>query len=221
MADSLVGGDLAGLHHMVSTMQAAPEEMGGVVAALSSGVDSLVGHAGWNGAAADNFRKAWSSDSISAGALSQVVSGVGGTIDTLDTLVTALDALNTKLGDAVATAEAAGVHVAADGSVRPFLAPISSDGSANTTVTAAKTYSSVSALLVQEALKVRLTAETELSGLLDQLLGTNPASTPDLYVTSADYLRGCWPIRTRAAETCSPSTRCAGRHSRLHARMPA
>ncbi len=93
MADSLVGGDLAGLHHMVSTMQAAPEEMRGVVAALSSGVDSLVGHAGWNGAAADNFRKAWSSDSISAGALSQVVSGVGGTIDTL---VTALDALNTS-----------------------------------------------------------------------------------------------------------------------------
>lgn len=187
MADSLIGGDLAGLHHMGSTLQKAPEEMRGVVTALSSGVDALVGAAGWNGAAADNFHRAWSSDSVTAGALSAVVSGVGGTIDTL---ATALDQLNTKLGDAAATAEAAGVHVGADGSVKPFLAPLPAGASSSPTVEAANIYSSVSALLVQEARKVRLTAETELSGLLDQLLGTKPASTPDLYVTSADYLRG-------------------------------
>jgi uncharacterized protein YukE len=77
VAESWVGGDLAGLQQMAEIMQAAPGEMEDVVRALSSKVDTLVGDAGWKGDAADSFRKAWTANSIQAGALSDTVGTVG------------------------------------------------------------------------------------------------------------------------------------------------
>lgn len=77
MAESWVGGDLVGLQQMAQIMRAAPGEMEDVVRALSSKVDTLVGDAGWKGNAADSFHKAWTANSIQAGALSDTVGTVG------------------------------------------------------------------------------------------------------------------------------------------------
>lgn len=46
MTQSWVGGDLAGMRQMGTTMRAAPAEMTDVVHVLSSKIDSLVGDAG-------------------------------------------------------------------------------------------------------------------------------------------------------------------------------
>ena len=187
MPGSWIGGDLTGLHTMVTTLQAAPADMRGVVGALSSGVDGLVGDAGWSGAAADNFRRAWTADSVAAGTLSEVVAGVG---DTLATLVGSLDILERAMREAAETARAAGVTVEADGSVRPFVVAVPPGASTSPVIVAANTYGREATGLRAEAQQVRLEAEKDLAGLLDQLLGEGPKATPDLYVTAADYLRG-------------------------------
>jgi len=187
VADSWIGGDLSGLHTMVTTLRPAPEDMRGVVSALSSRVDSLVHDAGWSGHAADAFRRAWTADSVAAGTLSEVVGGVG---DTLSTLVSSLDILERAQREAAETARSAGVSVEGDGSVRPFVAAVPAGATTSPVVTAANTYTREVNGLREEARQVRLQAQQDLAKLLDQLLAEGPKATPDLYVTAADYLRG-------------------------------
>ncbi|HEX5114982.1 MAG TPA: hypothetical protein VFW65_07270 [Pseudonocardiaceae bacterium] len=51
--ESWVGGDIAGLQHMSSSLSAAPADMNGVVSALGAKVEDLVGDTGWKGDAAE------------------------------------------------------------------------------------------------------------------------------------------------------------------------
>jgi hypothetical protein len=187
VGDSWIGGDLTGLHTMVTTLQPAPEGMRGVVAALSSGVDALVHDAGWSGNAANAFRRTWTADSVTAGTLSEVVSGVG---DTLATLVVSLDILESAQREAARTAGSTGVSVEADGSVRPFVSAVPEGETTSPVVMAANTYMREVNGLREEAQQVRLQAQKDLVALLDQMLAEGPKASPDLYVTAADYLRG-------------------------------
>jgi hypothetical protein len=188
MADSWIGGDLGGLRTMATTMEAAPEQMRGVERALSGGVDALVGAAGWSGAAADSFRRAWTADAMAAGTLSGAIAGVAAT---LTRLVGALEILDRAQHEAAEAVHKAGVPVSeVDGSVAPFIVAAPADGSVSPAVAASATYAREVTALRAEARQARAEAEKDLLGFLDQLLSGAPKATPDLYVTTADYLRG-------------------------------
>ena len=57
MAQGWVGGDIEGIADMGTALGRAPETMKGVIRALSTDVEGLVGHAGWKGEAAESSRR--------------------------------------------------------------------------------------------------------------------------------------------------------------------
>lgn len=97
---------------MGATLTGAVEALESVVAPLNSGVDSLVSAAGWQGDAAVSFRKAWTTDSITAGGFSDLVGSVG---KTLSSLGDALSSLNDALYNAAQTAKSKGLELGPHG----------------------------------------------------------------------------------------------------------
>lgn len=196
MADSWIGGDLGGLRTMAATLETAPNQMRGVVHALSGGVDALVGAAGWSGAAAERFRQVWTADAMAAGTLSGAVAGVAAA---LTRLVSTLEILDRAQHEAAEAVHRVGVPVSeTDGSVPPFVVSTPADGSTVLAVAASATYAREVTALRAEARRARAEAEKELLSFLDQLLSGAPKATPDLYVTAADYLRGLLAIPNEA-----------------------
>lgn len=193
MAESWVGGDLAGLRQMGGTMKAAPAELGTVVHALAAKVDSLVGDAGWQGDAADEFRKTWSTNSIQAGALSDVVGQVGGIVDDLGAK---LQDIENAIYNAAHAAAKQGVPIGADGRLGPMAsADQSADPQVVATRQAASDYSDTYESAMRLAKGYRLNAANQLSGIYDQI-SFDPGKTPmpDQWVTIGDYLRGLYTL---------------------------
>jgi uncharacterized protein YukE len=193
VAESWVGGDLAGLQQMAHTMQAAPGEMEDVVRALSSKVDTLVGDAGWKGDAADSFRKAWTANSIQAGALSDTVGTVGKVIGDL---ASKLQQIDNALYNAAHEAQKKGAPIGPQGEPQPIA---TSTGSTDPRVAAvlqaqadyATTYDSA----MQLAKGYRLNAADTLSGIYDQIsFDPGRQNTSDQWVTIGDYLQGLYTM---------------------------
>jgi len=78
MTDSWIGGDLSGINAMGTAMDGAPAKIKHIVTDLSSGTDKLVGDAGFSGDAADQFKRRWTEDALTAGALAAGAYGAYG-----------------------------------------------------------------------------------------------------------------------------------------------
>jgi uncharacterized protein YukE len=111
-----VGGDIAGLRRVASSMAGVTAEITGSGEAVSKRVDALVGDAGWSGDAAEEFKGSWEQDAAAVVELGDCVKLAA---STLSTLAAGLEAAQRQLDSAVSTALDAGVPVAADGSVPP------------------------------------------------------------------------------------------------------
>ncbi|MGC1734529.1 MAG: hypothetical protein WA731_18055, partial [Pseudonocardiaceae bacterium] len=186
MAESWVGGDIAGLHTMAAMTSGAPAAMRDVVHALSTNVDDLVGAAGWSGGAAEAFQKRWTADSISAGSLADVVGNVGGV---LGDLAANLDKVNMALYNAEYEATKAGAPIGPDGT--PGTIVSSAGAPAGPAVTALQTYCDEYDAAMQLANGFRLDAATKLSDLYDQISHQN---NPDQWATLGDYVRGLYAV---------------------------
>jgi uncharacterized protein YukE len=190
--ESWVGGDITGLHTMAGVMQGAPGEMHDVVTALSGQVDGLVGAAGWGGAAAQAFRKRWTSDSISAGSLADVVGGVA---SILGDLATSLDKLNGALQDAARAAAAQGVPIGPTGEPLPMATGVPTSPQAGAAVQAQQTYIADRESALQLAQGFRLDAAGKLSDVYDMISPEGAApNKPDQWITIGDYVRGLYAI---------------------------
>lgn len=190
MTTSWVGGNIADLHTMAATTEAAPAAMRDVVHALSAKVDDLVDAAGWSGGAADAFRKRWTADSISAGSLADVVGHVGGV---LGDLATNLDKVNMTLYNAAYEATKAGAPVGPDGRPGTIVSPASAPP--GPAVTALQTYCDEYDAAMQLARGFRLDAASKLSDICDQIsYQPGHQNNPDQWVTLGDYLRGLYAI---------------------------
>jgi uncharacterized protein YukE len=193
VAESWVGGDLAGLQQMAQTMQAAPGKMEDVVRVLSSKVDTLVGDAGWKGDAADSFRKAWTANSIQAGALSDTVSTVGKVVGDL---ASKLQQIDNALYNAAHEAQKRGVPIGPQGEPQPIA---TSTGSTDPQVAAVLQAQADYAITYDSAMQLakgyRLNAADTLSGIYDQIsFDPGRQNTSDQWVTIGDYLRGLYTM---------------------------
>lgn len=193
MSETWLGGDLAGMQHLGETMKAAPNDMDDVVRALSSKTDGLVGDAGWKGDAATSFRKAWTANSIQAGALSEVVGHVGGI---MDDLAAKLKDIEDSLYNAAHKAQNQGVPIGPKGEPQPIASnPGSTDPSAAATQKAAADYAEVYKSAMQLAKGYRLHAAEQLAQVYDQIsFDPGKINSPDQWVTIGDYLRGLYTI---------------------------
>lgn len=111
-SESWVGGDIAGLRAMASSLKSTPGKLHDIVNALSSKVESISGDAGWQGDAANQFTQKWSADSKTAGALVDVTRAAG---DAIEELSSSLEALENALYNAAHEAQKQGVPVRPDG----------------------------------------------------------------------------------------------------------
>ncbi len=191
MSECWVGGDLAGLQAIGTTMAPAPGLIDGVVRALGATVDSLATDAGWYGEAADAFRKAWAENAIQAGGLAAVVAQVGGTLGGLgDTL----QKIENDLYDAANQAAGQGAQIGARGV--PATLVITGDPAAPAAMTARAAqsdYATIYSQAMQTAQGYRLQAANALSTTAEQI-APGAGLKPDQAVTIADYLRGLYAI---------------------------
>lgn len=191
-SQSWVGGDIAGLANMGTSLSAAPADMKAVVDELSDKVDSLVNDAGWQGDAAENFRKKWSTDAITAGGLSDVVGQVGAI---LSDLASKLQQVENALHDAADEAAKQGVPIGPNGNVMPMMTANPPSPQVATKLQTAQAYGQEYTAALQMAEGFRLNAASSLSDLYDQI-GPDAGSlgTPDQWTTIGDYLRGLYAI---------------------------
>ena len=192
-SQSWVGGDIAGLANMGTSLAAAPADMKGVVDELSGKVDALVNDAGWQGDAAENFRKKWSTDAITAGGLSDAVGQVGAI---LSDLANKLQQVENALHDAANEAAKQNVPIGPNGNPMPMMTSNTPSPQAAAAMQAAQTYSQEYTAALQMAEGFRLNAASSLSDLYDQI-GPDSADslgTPDQWTTIGDYLRGLYTV---------------------------
>ncbi|MBF9067540.1 WXG100 family type VII secretion target [Streptacidiphilus fuscans] len=177
-SNNWIGGDFAGLQHMGATLTGAVEPLQTVIASLDSGVDSLVSAAGWQGDAATQFRKAWTTDSITAGGYSDLVGSVG---KTLSSLGDSLSSLNDALYNAAQTAKSKGLQVGPHGEPLTTVAN-ASDG------TALNEYTQVYEAITLQAENARVQAATALQGFYAGIDPDQPMQASDK-MTVAAFLR--------------------------------
>ncbi|MFD4367774.1 WXG100 family type VII secretion target [Rhodococcus sp. NPDC058521] len=192
MGESWVGGDLAGLQNMGNIMKPAPDEIDGVVGALSSRVDTLVSDAGWSGGAADAFRKVWTQNSIQVGGLASVVNQVGETIGGLGDQLQQIEA---DLYNAAHEAAGRGAQIGPKGV--PGTLVITGDPAAPAAVAASEAqadYKAAYDYAMQLATGFRLSAAEALSGLAGEIEPGDESMPLDQRITIADYLRGLYVI---------------------------
>ena len=174
--DNWIGGDFTGLQHMGSTLTGATKELEGVVKPLSSGADSLVHDAGWQGDAATSFRDAWTTDAMTAGGFSDLVGSVG---SILTSLGTELSQLNDALHSASATAKGLGVPVNPDGTPGTMVTASPPDAAAQKATEALSDYGTVYASIKHQAQQARLQAAQALISLHDELDPSEPLANAD------------------------------------------
>ncbi|HWR48947.1 MAG TPA: WXG100 family type VII secretion target [Pseudonocardiaceae bacterium] len=181
------------MQQMAQTMQAAPDGMKDVVRALSSKVDTLVGDVGWKGDAADSFRKAWTANSIQAGALSDTVGTVGKVVGDL---AGKLQQIDNALYNAAHDAQKKGVLIGPQGEPQLIATPTDSTGPRVAAVLQAQAdYATTYDSAMQLAKGYRLNAADKLSGIYDQIsFDPGRQNTSDQWVTIGDYLRGLYTM---------------------------
>ncbi|MEY9935929.1 WXG100 family type VII secretion target [Streptacidiphilus sp. MAP5-3] len=182
-SDNWIGGDFTGLQHMGATLTGAVEALQSVVAPLDSGVDSLVSSAGWQGDAATSFRKAWTTDSITAGGFSDLVGSVG---KTLSSLGDSLSSLNDALYNAAQTAKSKGLQVGPHGEPLTTVA--------NASDPALNEYTQVYDAITVQAQNARVKAAEALQGFYADIDPDQPMQTSDK-MTVAAFLRDLYATR--------------------------
>lgn len=191
MSNSWIGGDLAGLQAIGTTMAPARGLVDDVVRALSAKVDALAADAGWSGDAADAFRKTWAENAIQAGGLAEVAVGVG---TTLGGLGDTLQRIENDLYDAANGAAKQGAQIGPRGV--PATLVITGDPAAPaaaTAIAAQSDYATTYAQAMQTAQGYRLQAADALSTLAEQVQ-PGKGLKPDQALTVVDYLRGLYAI---------------------------
>jgi uncharacterized protein YukE len=176
---------------MGTSLSAAPADMKGVVDELSGKVDALVNDAGWQGDAATNFRKKWTTDAITSGGLSDVVGQVGAILSDLSTK---LQQVENALHDAATEAAKQGVPIGPNGNVMPMITANPPSPQVATKLQAAQAYGQEYIAALQMAEGFRLNAASSLSDLYDQIGPDGSLGTPDQWTTIGDYLRGLYAI---------------------------
>ncbi|MBK0868300.1 hypothetical protein INP57_15915 [Saccharopolyspora sp. HNM0986] len=197
--ETWVGGDIGGMHSMAQSLTAAPDEMHGIVTALSSKVQALIDDAGWQGDAATKFAKKWSADSVTGGALAEATKALG---DAIEELASTLEAIDKALYNRAHEARAKGVPIGADG--RPPTVATSPNPSPDDRqmLTALDGYSEDYRLAVEEAKAARLVAEEKIRDVYDSIGpdGDGGSLTSSQGLTVGGYIRSLYAIpasRTR------------------------
>jgi uncharacterized protein YukE len=103
-----VGGDIAGLEALNSQCRKVAATINGADRALTQEVSSVVGDAGWKGAAASTFSGAWDRDATAGGQLAQAWEEIG---QIAATLAYNLAALESALEEAAIQVEQQGLPV--------------------------------------------------------------------------------------------------------------
>jgi uncharacterized protein YukE len=186
MSDSWVGGDIGGLHTMATTYKNAKDKLDGVVKPLSRSVDKLVDDATWTGEAADEFRKQWTEDALTAGAFAELVHKAG---DILGTLADALSTCEKSLHNAEDIAVRKGVPMKDKGVPNEMVTSDPPSAADKKAISAMNDYAQARDEILHTAQHARLTAADQLRGLYKQV--TEKPSPADKTVL-ADYLRGLY-----------------------------
>ncbi|MFI9719404.1 hypothetical protein ACIHFE_07065 [Streptomyces sp. NPDC052396] len=190
MADSWVGGDIAGLAAMGLAYTDAEKDLNGPLKPLGASVDSLVKTMGWQGESATAFLAKWSTDAMTAGAFSAFVSSVG---KVLTDLSHDLKTAESSLHNAEDVAVRAGVTMRGQGqSMDP---PAGAD---DKVVQARKDYETARAECLHVAQKARVDAAQKLNALYGQVTASSPDLQTGDKITLADYLRGLYAIDAEA-----------------------
>ncbi|GAA1982842.1 WXG100 family type VII secretion target [Kitasatospora viridis] len=192
MTESWVGGDIAGLQHMGSTLTGAKQQLDGIVQPLGAKVDSLVGDAGWSGDAASGFRSAWTTDAMTAGGFSELVEATG---KVLTDLGNRLSAAESALQDAADTAQRKGVPVGPTGVPGELATNNPPSPKEQQGINDLHDYGTLYAEIMQTAQQARIDAAKALNDLYASIDPSQPMGKGDK-ITVADYLRGLWTAKT-------------------------
>ncbi len=193
MTDSWIGGDITGIKAMGTAMSAAPAKMKHIVSDLSSGTDKLVGDAGFSGDAADEFKRRWTEDAITAGALAGVVGQVGTIMADLGRHLSTLDG---NLHDAARIARSADLPLGPNGEPPVLNGPVPDNPKAQAQAAALRKYSADYAELHRLAKGFRLAAASDLAGLAAKVEPPESGKplTPDQAVTMGDFVKSLYVI---------------------------
>ncbi|ANP50528.1 uncharacterized protein YukE [Streptomyces griseochromogenes] len=189
MGDSWVGGDIGGLRTMAETYKNAKDKLDGVVKPLSGAVDKLVGDAGWQGEAAENFRAKWSEDALAAGGFAELVHAAG---EILETLANALSTCNTSLQNAQHIAAGKGVATDPKGAPLPVMTADPPSADDQKTISAMNEYNTARNEVLHTAQHARLVAAQQLQGLYDKVTSKDDSVSPGDKITLYDALRGLY-----------------------------
>jgi uncharacterized protein YukE len=193
VTDSWIGGDITGIKAMGTAMSTAPAKIKHIVSDLSSGTDKLVGDAGFSGDAADEFKRRWTEDALTAGALAAVIGQIGTVMADLGRHLSTLDA---SLHDAARLARQAELPLGPLGEPPELTGPVPDNPKAQAQVVALRKYVADYDELHRLAKGFRLAAASELSGLAAKIEPPESGKplTPDQAVTMGDFVKSLYVI---------------------------
>ncbi|WP_299575180.1 hypothetical protein [uncultured Williamsia sp.] len=190
---SWIGGDIAGLQSMGSTLQRAPGLIEPIVAKLTDGVDKLRDDASWSGEAAQAFRKLWTSDAVRAGGIGAMAGKAG---DIIAGLGDHLAALESALYNSAHDAQSRGAQIGAEGQPLPLV--ITGDPTSPAAVAALQAqedYQAAYAEAKQLAQGFRLDAASDLAGLAEPVVSEGGKGlTLDGAITMGDYFKAFYVV---------------------------
>ena len=191
-----VGGDIAGLEALNSQCRSVASTINGADRALTQEVSSVVGDAGWTGAAASAFSSAWDRDATAGGQLAQAWEEIG---QIAATLAYNLAALESALEEAAIQVEQQGLPVDTSTGL-PMPGTIAGGAACPSPQVAAAQeqlagqYMAYRAGILQEAAGARNQALSSLYAVTTQLL-PNPFDYGQL-TNDLDGIRSLWAIPT-------------------------
>ncbi len=169
-----VGGNIAGLAALASTLYGYTPKMNAVADTLDSQVHTLVGAASWQGAAASSFSAAWGRDSQVARALGLATDQVAGIVDWL---AVNLSALESELEAVAAEAATHGVAIGPNGMPPEVCFGPPQNAQQADMREWADAYQKYYAEVMEQAQQVRNTAASALSATGRQIVGVHSTTT--------------------------------------------
>ncbi len=195
---SWIGGDLAGLQGMGTTMKGATGLTEDVVKALGSQTDKIVGDVGWSGNAADLFRKAWTMTSVQMSELATVTGSIGTTIGDLGDK---LQHIEGDLYNAAQQAKGKGAQIGDDGKPLPLVITGNPDSAeAKQAREAQQDYTDAYTSAIGIAQGFRLQAAKSITDTMNNLkpnkgdVSGKDNTDYENWTTGADYLRGLYAV---------------------------
>ena len=187
---SLIGGDVAGLDGLGSTLNLYPPPAQSVIDTLKARVERLVNDAGWWGDAADSFKRRWEVDAITADVLKKAVTSVAGIVSNLAQELRTLEGV---LEQAIDEARAAGAPVTPNGDLLPMPADVSP-----AVMHASMVYTETRRAAMDAAEGARSRATGDLQ-YIESIIGPpkNPKTiplSPDAVVTAADLMANLYAL---------------------------